>query len=119
MRTLTRRDAAWALGGTIIASLLPADIRPVIAEDNEFKIGVIASLTGPAAPFFKEYVAGFQAYVASWNARGGVKGRQVALTVVDDETSAVPAANGYRRLAGDPTINVAWVAGNRSRWPCH
>jgi branched-chain amino acid transport system substrate-binding protein len=107
----TRRDAIKLFGGVLGASFLSGVARQTFAQDNEFKIGVIASMTGPAAPFFKEYVAGFRAFAADWNARGDIKGRQVVLNIVDDESAPVPAANGYRRLAADPAINLAWVAG--------
>jgi branched-chain amino acid transport system substrate-binding protein len=110
--TTTRRSTLRLMAGTAGAGLaLGLFARPGAAQATDFKIGVVASLTGPAAPFFREYADGFRAYATHWNARGGVNGRKIALTFVDDESGAVQAVNGYRRVAGDPETMVAWVAG--------
>lgn len=112
MRKITRRGAVGLLGGTFGASALPGGLmRPAVAQQKDFRIGVVASMTGPAAPFFKEYVEGFRAYAANWNSRGGISGRKVVLNIHDDESTPVPAANGYRRFATDPETTLAWVAG--------
>lgn len=113
MTHITRRGTLGFLLSTVGLAALPAVFRgsAFAQAAGTFKIGVVASMTGPASPFFKEYVAGFQAYAAKWNARGGVKGRKIELTVLDDESGAVQAANGYRRIAGDPETMLAWVAG--------
>jgi branched-chain amino acid transport system substrate-binding protein len=112
MLKLTRRGAVGLFGGTFGATVLPAiSGGQAFAQQKDFKIGVVASMTGPAAPFFKEYVEGFRAYTTSWNSRGGVNGRKVVLNILDDESAPVPAANGYRRVASDPETTLAWVAG--------
>jgi branched-chain amino acid transport system substrate-binding protein len=112
MTNWTRRNVIKASGGLIGASLMPAAFAArAFAQQEEFKIPVIASMTGPASPFFKEYVEGFKAYVEAWNARGGAKGKKVVLEIMDDESQGVPAANDYRKAAGDPDYKVAWVAG--------
>ncbi len=112
MTEITRRDATRLLGGAVSLPAVGAPlVRRAFAEPQDFKIGVIASMTGPAAPFFKEYVEGFQAYTKSWNTRGGVNGRPVVLNINDDESAPAPAANAYRRVAADPGTTLAWVAG--------
>jgi branched-chain amino acid transport system substrate-binding protein len=112
MTGLTRRNAVRLLGGVLGAPALGVTAaQHALAQPKDFKIGVIASMTGPASPFFKEYVEGFQAYAKSWNSRGGVNGRPVVLNIVDDESAPAPAANGYRRVAADPDTTLAWVAG--------
>ena len=82
---------------------------PAANAQQTYKIGAICSLTGPAAGFGKPYCDGFEAYVKAWNARGGAKGRKVELSIMDDETSPVTAVNAYRRMAGDPAIQMAWI----------
>src|SRR5262245_18254158 len=112
MTKLTRRNAVRLFGGALGLPVLGvASPQHAFAQPKEFKIGVIASMTGPAAPFFKEYVEGFQAYAKSWNTRGGVNGRPIVLNIADDESAPAPAANGYRRVAADPDTTLAWVAG--------
>jgi len=109
---ITRRATLRLMTGTAAAGLASALFaRSGAAQAADFKIGVVSSMTGPAAPFFREYADGFRAYATHWNARGGVNGRKIALTFVDDESGAVQAVNGYRRVAADPETMVAWVAG--------
>ena len=111
MNILTRRSAIQLAGSTAGVAMMPSIIGRAVAQQRDFKIGVIASMTGPAAPFFKEYVEGFRAYATDWNTRGGANGRKVVLNIMDDESAPVPAANGYRRVASDPETTLAWVAG--------
>jgi branched-chain amino acid transport system substrate-binding protein len=106
---VTRRNAIRLAGGAFGAATFFGG--RTFAQQKDFKIAVIASMTGPASPFFREWVEGFKAYVADWNARGGAKGRKVVLNIIDDESAPVPAANGYRRAAADPDTDLAWVAG--------
>ena len=77
-----------------------------------FKIGVVASLTGPAAPFSREVLTGFEAYVKAWNARGGYQSGKVTLETVDDETNPVSGVTNFRRVAEDPTIPAMIIAGS-------
>ena len=105
---LTRRTALAGAGAAAAAGLTAWPGRAQTAED--FRIGVIASLTGPAAAFSKDWAEGFETYVKSWNARGGHKGRKIATTLLDDETNAVAAVNAFRRLAANDQISVIWIA---------
>jgi Periplasmic binding protein len=123
MTRITRRDATRLLGGALSLPAIGVPlVRRASAQPQDFKIGVIASMTGPAAPFFKEYVEGFQAYAKSWNTRGGVNGRPVVLNINDDESAPAPAANAYRRVAADPDTTPpgsparAPVASPSRRW---
>jgi len=79
------------------------------AAAEDFKIGAVASLSGPAAGFGKDYSDGFKAYVDGWNKRGGLKGRKIVLELLDDETSPVGAVNAFRRLASDAKTSVIWL----------
>lgn len=108
--TIGRRTALKLLPAAAGSLSLPMLLsRRAFAEQAPFKIGVVASLTGPAAPFFREYVDAFRAYLAGWNRDGGVNGRPVQLDVFDDESGAVQAVSGYKRLASDADVKVAWV----------
>jgi branched-chain amino acid transport system substrate-binding protein len=84
---------------------------PARAETKgDFKIGIIGSMSGPAAAFGREYVEGLLAYVKAWNARGGFRGRKIVTNVFDDETSPVNAVNGFRRHVADPKTMLVWAA---------
>jgi branched-chain amino acid transport system substrate-binding protein len=108
---VTRRSNVKLIAGALAGVAFPSALRSAFAQAGDFKIGVVSSMTGPAAPFFREYADGFRAYATHWNARGGINGRKIALTFVDDESNAVQAVNGYRRVAGDAETMLAWVAG--------
>jgi branched-chain amino acid transport system substrate-binding protein len=101
-RTWPCRLALAALGALLCLS--PA------AAEAPFKIGAVASLTGPAAGFGKDYADGFKAYVDQWNKRGGFKGRPVAVEILDDETNPVNAVNVFRRLTSDAQVSIMWLA---------
>jgi branched-chain amino acid transport system substrate-binding protein len=106
-RTTTSRRAF--LAGT--ASVLALDAFPAFADGPaDFKIGVIGSLSGPAAAYSREYVEGLLAYVKAWNQRGGVKGRKIVAEVLDDGTDAANAVTAFRREATDPATMVIWAA---------
>ena len=104
---LTRRSFV-AGSGALIGAAASGLARGQGGED--FKIGAIASLTGPAAAFSKDYADGFTAYSKAWNARGGYKGRKIVTTVLDDETNPVNAVNAFRKLASDPKTGAMWTA---------
>jgi branched-chain amino acid transport system substrate-binding protein len=106
-RALTRRTALVGLGSAAIAGA----VRPRYARAaGQFKIGAIASFTGPAAAFSKDWAEGFAVYAKDWTARGGYKGAAISLETLDDETGQANAVNAFRRLAGDPEVRVIWIA---------
>ena len=80
------------------------------ASAQDFKIGVVATLSGPASTLGKDTIDGSSAWVKEINSKGGLKGKKVVLEIIDDETSPVNAVNAFRRLAADPTINMIWLA---------
>ena len=104
----TRRNALVGAGAASLAALVGLPGRAQAAGD--FKIGIVASLTGPAAAFSKDWAEGFDIYAKSWTGRGGFKGRKIVTTLLDDETNPVAAINAFRRLAADPEISVIWIA---------
>jgi len=68
------------------------------AQAQNIRIGFQAPLTGPAASDGKTALQGAQLAVEQINAAGGIKGRQLELVVLDDQTQpaqAVPIANKF------------------------
>ncbi len=60
-----------------------------VADEPEFEIGVVASVTGPFAAQTKDTFDGFNA----WMKVHGLPGKKIVLqTVVDDETNPVNAS---------------------------
>ena len=105
-RILTRRTLVAAAP----AAALVAGFGARAQAKPDFHVGGIASLSGPAAAFGKDYAEGFQVYVKAWNARGGHDGRKIVLDTLDDETNPVNAVNAFRKLAADAKTSVIWMA---------
>ncbi|MDM0014923.1 ABC transporter substrate-binding protein [Variovorax sp. J22P168] len=61
-------------------------------------IGLLLSLSGPAAPFGIPERDAVQAVAAKINAEGGVGGRQIVLSIYDDGTNPTEAARGATQL---------------------
>jgi branched-chain amino acid transport system substrate-binding protein len=77
---------------------------------QEIKMGVVASMSGPAAGLGKDMVDGVHAWVKWINAKGGLNGNKVAVEVLDDETNPVNAVNAFRRLSADPSVKFVCLA---------
>jgi branched-chain amino acid transport system substrate-binding protein len=77
-----------------------------VAMAQNFVVGEVGSLTGPAASFDKAVVEGVEAAIKYWNDKGGYKGRKVELRLLDDESQPGAAVTVYRRLTDDPDVRV-------------
>ncbi|KAB2919400.1 MAG: ABC transporter substrate-binding protein [Hyphomicrobiaceae bacterium] len=96
MLKLARRVALAAAAAILAgaAALMPASA----ADKKPFKIGLLLSLSGPAAPFGIPERDAVKALTDKLNAEGGVNGRKVELVVYDDATNPTEAARGMRQL---------------------
>jgi hypothetical protein len=93
--------------GALLAALLA--VVPARAQ-QEFKIGVVMSLSGGFVAAAKDTMDGVQA----WLKTRGLPGRKVTFEILDDETNPVSAINAYRRLAGNPDIKLIYLFINSS-----
>jgi branched-chain amino acid transport system substrate-binding protein len=75
------------------------------ATESEFKVGVVASVTGTFASPTKDTFDGLNA----WIKQVGLPGRKMVFDTQDDETNPVNAANLFRRLAADPSITLIYL----------
>ena len=62
------------------------------------KIGVITSLTGPAAAFGQAHKNGYAVALDELNAKGGVKGQPIELVYYDDQSKPDQAVQGVNKL---------------------
>lgn len=87
---------AAVVGSLAIGSiaLLPG----TAAAAEPLRIGLLLSLSGPAAPFGIPERDAVQAIAKKINAEGGVAGRQIELSVYDDATNPTEAARGATQL---------------------
>lgn len=80
------------------------------ATGEPIKIGVLASLTGMAAPAFPAVQKGYQLEVAAFNAAGGVNGRPIELIEIDDKSDAATAVSVATKLITQDKV-VALLGG--------
>ncbi|HVP67191.1 MAG TPA: ABC transporter substrate-binding protein [Anaeromyxobacteraceae bacterium] len=79
-------------------------------------VGHIGSMTGSEATFGQSTDNGIKLAIEQWNAKGGVKGRQLALKTYDDQGKPEEAAVAATRLVVNDKVNVLLgeVASSRS-----
>jgi branched-chain amino acid transport system substrate-binding protein len=82
--------AAWAAAA--IALPLPA------GAQDAYVVGVSGALTGPSAGTNAPPIEGLRLYVDRLNAAGGVNGKKIQLTVLDDQGEPSKAAANTKRL---------------------
>lgn len=73
-------------------------------SDGPIKIGVINSLSGPAAPAGQATQRGVDTAVDMINDDGGIDGRQIELIVKDDEGKPEVGARFVSEFASDPEV---------------
>ena len=91
----------------VVAAVLAGGLAPAHAQDNQFKIGLILSLTGPFASTGKQLEAAAKLYMAQNG--DTVAGKKVVLVIKDDAS----AADAAKRIAQEMIVNdkVSVIAG--------
>src|SRR5271168_4677073 len=107
---LTRRTVNLGLAASLAA---PALLRRARAAGDTIKIGMVLSVTGPAADNGKYALAGAKIALDRVNKAGGVLGKQVELVTEDDQTTNPGAVLAFSKLAAQPDI-VAFLGPIRS-----
>lgn len=74
--------------------------------DTEIRIGASAVLTGPLGPQTLAYGAGAKLYFDSVNAAGGVNGRKIVYTQVDDGFDVPKSVENSKKLIQDDKVFV-------------
>ncbi len=72
-------------------------------------IGALTSLTGPFTPWGVQARDGMQLAVDEINAAGGVAGRPLRLSVVDDESNPEAGTSGIERLIEEGAVAVGGI----------
>ena len=80
---------------------------PATAQ-SDFKIGVVASLSGAFASAATDENSGVQAWVKA----RGLPGHKIVFETLDDETNPVNAINAFRRVASDPSVTLIYALTN-------
>lgn len=76
------------------------------ASKGPIKIGLLTSLTGNYAPLGKEDLLAAQQMVAEQNAKGGIDGRKINLTVMDDGSQPSQTVVDYRRMVDQGVVAI-------------
>lgn len=92
---MKRRSVILALGAVALASGL--HIQSAAAAEP-LRIGLLLSLTGPAAPFGIPERDAVEVLVKKMNDEGGISGRKIELSVYDDATNPTESARGATQL---------------------
>src|SRR5271168_4521785 len=107
---LTRRTVNLGLAASLAA---PALLRRARAAGDTIKIGMVLSVTGPAADNGKYALTGAKIALDRVNKSGGVLGKPIELVTEDDQTTNPGAVLAFSKLAAQSDI-VAFLGSIRS-----
>ena len=96
--------ASW-LGMCLASAFAVAGAVAPASAQQDFKIGVVMSVTGPVAGPARDTMDGYE----GWMKARGLPGKKVVLETLDDETNSVNASNAFRRLAGNPDVKLIYL----------
>jgi branched-chain amino acid transport system substrate-binding protein len=102
------RLAAVTLGLALIVSAAPG--RPVAAAGEPYVIGAIVSESGPGATLGRPEADSIQLAVDEINKAGGINGRPIKLTILDDQSDATTAVNDFRQLLDQHPLAILGTA---------
>ena len=91
---------------TLAAAMLVAVATPASSSGTPLNISYISSLTGPAASEYGNSQQGCVARVDLQNAEGGVHGRKINLSVVDDETNPTLTSTAVQGAVSKGAIGI-------------
>lgn len=100
-----QRDEAASGGGASAApSTCDVNEKSPGVSDTEIHLGVTSGLSGPSASAAKPALDAQQWYFDKVNAEGGVQGRKIKLTVLDDQYQPDVALQNVRRLVDQEQV---------------
>ena len=70
----------------------------VLGSDDEIRLGALAALSGPVAPFGVEQANGIKLAVEQYNEKGGINGRKIKLLLEDTESKKDAGLANTRKL---------------------
>ena len=93
----------------ILIALASAALPTPLHAQDQFKIGVVESLSGGFVAASKDTMDGVDAWL-----KVRPSGKKITFETLDDETNPVSAVNAFRRLAADPSIKLVYLFINSS-----
>ena len=104
MRSTALRLGAFALASFLILSTTPP--RFAGAAGEPILIGATVSESGPGATLGRPEADSIQMAVDEINKAGGINGRQLQATILDDESNATTAVNNTRKLLDQHVVAI-------------
>jgi branched-chain amino acid transport system substrate-binding protein len=104
MRSTALRLGAFALASFLIVSTAPP--RTAGAAGEPILIGATVSESGPGATLGRPEADSIQMAVDEINKAGGVNGRPLQATILDDESNATTAVNNTRKLLDQHVVAI-------------
>ncbi|MCW2794410.1 MAG: amino acid/amide transporter substrate-binding protein family [Nocardioides sp.] len=110
-RTKTARRAlaaGLALSSLLLTTACGGDSSGDASEGDAdaLRVGLLFSLTGPAAPFGISERNGARVVLDDINANGGINGQQIVIVEADDKTDPTEAAQQARKLITQDKVDV-------------
>lgn len=96
------------LAATALLAALTLDAGVAWAQEKAYKIGYITDLSGPMQDSYSPIYEAFDFYVKEINARGGIDGIPVRLSVRDDALDATRASTMALELITSEGVNSIW-----------
>jgi len=104
MRSTALRLGAFALASLLIVSTAPP--RSVGAAGEPILIGATVSESGPGATLGRPEADSIQMAVDEINKAGGINGRPLQATILDDESNGTTALNNARKLLDQHVVAI-------------
>jgi branched-chain amino acid transport system substrate-binding protein len=106
-----RRGALAASVASLMLWAGPAGAQAPGVTDKTIKIGILGSLTGPAAIFGTGNLAGGTIAFEEANAAGGINGRKIEWVSLDDESSPPKGIAAFKRLVEQEKVFAVFGPG--------
>jgi branched-chain amino acid transport system substrate-binding protein len=94
------------LSAVLVGALLAVPVATQNATAQDYKIGLVSSLTGAGSFIGDPFLKGAKMVVDKANAAGGINGRKVELIVYDSEASADKTLVFVKKLINDDKVAV-------------
>jgi branched-chain amino acid transport system substrate-binding protein len=94
------------LGAALVGALLAVPVAPQGAPAEDYKIGLVSSLTGAGSFIGDPFLKGAKMAIDKANAAGGINGKKIDLTIYDSEASADKTLVFVKRLINDDKVAV-------------
>ncbi len=91
---------------TLMGVLAAAAIALPAGAQDSYVVGVTGALTGPPAGTNAPPIEGLRLYVDRLNAAGGINGKKIQLTVLDDQGEPSKAAANAKRLLTQDNVSL-------------